>query len=215
MAKASIWGNLRRGHEALSKIQVHGLHFKLSIPAHGAIPGGQHLRRGRSFRGAHSLSQPTTCNAGWYMYYGRKRFSLRSLTPCTLRLVCTVQRSTENPSYTHYSLKRLIFMPKLAAAPVRRVHYTYARFGRASDPPHGPVPCADRRLAWVAKRLALWDDSPKSGATAFGGFGNDKADETSPLGSIPACPWERAAMQERAPLFAIGQFGCAGHARCC
>ncbi|NKJ01833.1 hypothetical protein FHW92_003933 [Novosphingobium sp. SG707] len=185
MAKASLWGNLRRGHEALSKIQVHGLHFKLSIPAHGAIPGTTAPREGPIFPGPHSLSQPKVRNAGWYMYYGRKRFSFRWLRPHLLRLVHTVQRSTENQPYTYYSLKRLIFMLKLAAAPVRRVHYTYARFGRASDPPHGPVPCADRRLAWVAKRLALWDDSRKSGATASGGFGDSKAGDKAPRSKSP------------------------------
>lgn len=119
------------------------------------------------------------------MYYREKRFSFRWLRPYLLRLVCTVQRSTENPSYTYYSLKKLILMLKLAAAPVRRVHYTYARFGRASDPPHGPVPCADRRLAWVAKRLALWDDSRRLGATALGSFGNDKAGEKAPRSKSP------------------------------
>jgi len=78
------------------------------------------------------------------MYNLKKQFPFRWLTPCHMTLVCTVQHSTENPSYTHYSFKILIFMPKLAAAPVRRVHYTYARFGRASNLPHGPVPCAHK-----------------------------------------------------------------------
>ncbi|WDF72768.1 hypothetical protein [Novosphingobium sp. KACC 22771] len=74
MGKASLGGNLRRGHEALLKIQVHGLHFKLSIPAHSAIPGPTTPREGPIFPRSHSLSQPKACNAGWYMYYKKTVF---------------------------------------------------------------------------------------------------------------------------------------------
>ena len=130
--------------------------------------GGQHVRRGRSFRGFIPFLNQRPAMPGGTCITREKRFSFRCLTPHLLRLVCTVQRGTENPSYTYYSLNRLIFMPKLAAAPVRRVHYTYARFGRASDLPHGPAPCACKKLSGVGKPLALWDDSSMSGATLWG-----------------------------------------------
>lgn len=76
-------------------------------------------------------------------------------------------------------------MLKLTGAPVRRVHYTYARFGRASDLPHGPGPCARKELSGVGKPLALWDDSSMSGAAPTGGFGDSEACEKAPWGKSP------------------------------
>lgn len=138
-----------------------------------------------SVRRDHASSHSSGDRSGWYRYNRKKQFPFPWLTLRLLKLVCPVQHDTGIVSYTDDSFKILIFLMKSLATPVRRVHYTYARFGRASDPPHGPVPCADRRLAWVVKWLALWDDSRKSGTTALGGFGNDKAGDKAPRSKSP------------------------------
>jgi hypothetical protein len=74
IGKAFSLENLRRGHEALLKIQVHGLHFKISIPLHNAISGPAALLK-EAHSGGHSPSHSKRDRGGWYTY-NRKNSSL-------------------------------------------------------------------------------------------------------------------------------------------
>lgn len=213
--KAFSLENLRRSHEALSKIQVPGPHFKLSIPAHGAASSPKALQIEGAFEGKHSLSQPKADNAGWYMYNRKKQFPFRWLTLRLLKLVCPVQQNTGIVSYTDDTFKRLIFLLKSLAAPVRRVHYNIRPSGRASDLPHGLAPCARKGLSGVGKPLALWDDSGRSRMSAVGGLGDSEASAKAPWGKSPRVLGIGRTMQQRGPLPAFAQFSCAGHTRCC
>ena len=141
--KASTWDNLRRGHEALLKIQVPGPHFKISFPLHNAISGPAVLPDRRLIREGHSHALSNRDRARWYMYNRKKQFPFRRLTLRLLKLVCPVQHEAGIVSYTDDRRNRLNFLLKLRAAPVRRVHYNLRPSGRASDLPHGLVPCAD------------------------------------------------------------------------
>ncbi|NOW48521.1 hypothetical protein FHW96_004709 [Novosphingobium sp. SG751A] len=145
----------------------------------------KHSRVKEYLGGGHSPALSKRNKGRWYMYNQKKHFPFGWLTPRLSMLVCTVQHDTGIVSYTDDSYKKLIFMRKSFAAPVRRVHYTLRPSGRASDLPHGPVPCARKGLSGVGKPLALWDDSSMPWASPSGDIGNSEAGAKGPRGKSP------------------------------